>query len=96
MYIICNYQTTVESGTHWVCMCTDNNTTYYFDSYGIEPFQEAIDFLKDGVYTTFKIQNEGQKYCGQISLFVLYQLFKGNDFYDIILNLSNIYDGHSD
>lgn len=90
VYIICNYQTTTESGTHWICMCRDGNKNYYFDSYGIEPFQEAIEFLGEGVNSTFKIQKEGQTFCGQMSLYVLYQLFKGKNFYDIVLYLYNI------
>ena len=45
IYIICNYQTTNENGTHWIAMFKDLHHSYYFDSYGIQPFEEAIQFL---------------------------------------------------
>ncbi|ESO88579.1 hypothetical protein LOTGIDRAFT_165362 [Lottia gigantea] len=36
--------------------------------------------------STFQIQIPGQKFCGQLSLWVLYQLSLGNQFEDIILD----------
>jgi len=89
VYIICNYQTTKESGTHWIAMYRSKEDAFYFDSYGIQPFPEAIDFLEDGVSSTFKIQKENQKLCGQLSLYVLFSLSQGKDFYDIVLEMYN-------
>jgi len=95
LYIICNYQTTKDSGSHWICMYRGahtsdkgNDGSYYFDSYGIQPFPEAIDFLEEGVYSAFKIQPDNSKMCGQLCLFVLYKLSKGEDFYKTVLNLN--------
>jgi hypothetical protein len=88
LYIICNYQTSNESGSHWIAMYRGNSVNFYFDSYGIELFPEAKEFLEECVFSTLKIQKEGQKMCGQLSLFVLYKLSKGCDFYDTVLELS--------
>jgi hypothetical protein len=83
-YIICNYQTTEDGGTHWVCF----TPSFYFDSYGIQPFPEVKSFLKNGaVYSTFRIQPDSSKMCGQLCLYVLYKLSKGNDFYDTIFGV---------
>jgi len=91
-YIICNYHTTEEPGIHWVAIYKDTNKDlgYYFNSYGKQPFKEAIDFLnvKNRFYSSFKIQSDGMKLCGQLSLYVLYRLSKGYDFFDIILDLN--------
>ncbi len=86
-FIICNYQTTKESGTHWTGIYKDKDKSFYIDSYGLQPFHEAIDFMNDYTYSTFKIQKDGQKLCGQISLYVLYKLSKGEDFYSTVLDL---------
>jgi hypothetical protein len=89
IYIICNYQTTKDKGSHWICMFKDNNQAFYFDSYGIQIFQEAIDFLEDGVYSNFKIQPSNSKICGVLCMFILYKLSKGEDFYKTVLDLND-------
>ena len=89
IYIVCNYQSTINRGTHWVALYKDIQNSYYFDSYGIDVIKEAIDFLGHGIYNTFKIQKLGEEYCGQISLYVLYCLYNGKDFYDTVLYLKN-------
>ena len=39
------------------------------------------------ISSTFKIQEYGTKYCGQMSLYVLYRLNQGDKFTDIVLSL---------
>jgi hypothetical protein len=92
IFIICNYQPTTDKGSHWVAMFKTRDKSFYFDSYGIQPFQEAIDFLGTGVYSTFRIQPDGTKMCGQLCLYVLYKLSSGDDFYDIVLELHSFFD----
>jgi len=65
IFIICNYHTTEQSGIHWTAMYKNKDNTFFFDSYGIQPFQEAIDFLENFTYSSCKIQPEGSKICGQ-------------------------------
>ena len=90
-YIICNYQDTSLQGTHWCALYKDLSRSHYMDPFGIEIFPEAIDFLENGIYSTFKIQPEGSKICGQLSLFVLYKLSQGKDFDNIILELNSFF-----
>jgi hypothetical protein len=89
IYVICNYQAVI--GNHWVCFYKDKDKdkSYYMDSYGYEPLPEAIDFLDTAIVSEFQIQPEGTKICGQLSTWVLFQLSKGESFYDIILNLND-------
>ena len=91
LYIICNYQTTDEVGIHWTCMYRTKDISFYFDSFGIVPLKEANDFLntKERYYNSFKIQKSNTKYCGQLCLWILFQLHLGKDFIDIILSLKN-------
>ena len=93
-YIICNYQSTTQNGSHRVALYRDKNhlKNFYFDSFGIEPFPEAIDFLENGFYSIFKIQPEGSKIYGVLCLFVLYKLSQGKDFFDTILELNNYFN----
>jgi len=95
VYVICNYETTNDIGTHWVAMFKDNKNSFYFDSYGIDLFKEATPFLVHGIYNTFRIQPNDSHMCGSLCLFVLYSLHKGRDFFDIVLELNsyfNIYE----
>lgn len=92
VYIICNYQTTSEKGSHWIGLYKNKTKDigYYFDSFSISPFKEAIDFMQDvndRCYSTFEIQSLGTKICGQICLYVLFKLSVGEDFYSTILDL---------
>ena len=89
LYIICNYQSTKDIGTHWTALYKYKDNAYFFDPYGIQPFPEAKNFLESGVYSTFRIQPDGSKMCGVLCLFVLYRLSKGDDFYDVVLKLND-------
>ena len=56
---------------------------FFFDSYGLPPTKEIEKFIGEGISSTFKIQEDGTKYCGQMSLYVLYSLNQGGKFTDI-------------
>ena len=87
-YIICNYQTTKEVGIHWISLYKDNKDKFYMDSFGVQPFQEAIDFLGPHyIYSTFQIQKPNQRCCGQYSIYFLYCLHNGKNYYDIVLDM---------
>src|SRR5438093_7398715 len=72
IYAICNYHLSNQTGIHHVALYQSKENSYYFDSFGIIPIKEAKDFLEHGIYSTFKIQSYDQKFCGQISLYLLY------------------------
>lgn len=71
-------------GTHWVCYYENK----YFDSYGIQPPLEIIDYLGEEVqYNKFQIQDFETVVCGHLCLYVLSRLSKGDDFHNIIISL---------
>jgi len=61
-------------GSRGVAVYRKGKHKYYFDSYGIQPMKEAMDFLEHGTYSTFLIQPENTKICGQLCLHILYKL----------------------
>ena len=91
MNIICNIENSFEDGAHWSCLYYNvkNKNSIWFDSYGRPPDQEIIDKFGKGTIlsSNFKIQEFGTKYCGQLSLFILFKLNQGMDYENIILNL---------
>jgi hypothetical protein len=94
LYIICNYDTTENDGIHWISIYKNKakNIAYYFNSYGGIPFKEAMDFLDDitnRYYSTFQLQKYNERFCGQISLWTLFRLSQGDDFFDCVLFLKN-------
>ncbi len=86
LYCIINYHLSNQDGVHWCAMYLNKDKSYYFDSYGIVPIKEAKDFLKSGVYSTF--QSTDQRFCGQLCMWVIFQLSIGKDFYDTVLELN--------
>ena len=74
-------------GTHWVCWYT-NNDNFYFDSFGVQPPNELIEYLSSPIfYNTEKIQPDGEVVCGHLCLYVLYRLSRGEGFQEIISDL---------
>ena len=65
-------------------MFKSKTKSFYFDSFGLPLLKEAQDFLEHGVYSTFELQK-----INQTSLWVLYRLNAGEDYYDIIFHLLN-------
>jgi len=79
------------NGTHWVCYfkgAGGPNKLLYFDSYGIQPPTEIIDYLGDTPqYNKFQVQHFNQVICGHLCLYVLSKLSSGALFTDIIFSL---------
>lgn len=84
---ILNLDSSDGTGTHWTCWFKHNNQKFYFDSYGLQPPNELVRYLKSPVkYSTEQLQKSGV-WCGHICLYVLKQLSKGKHLQDIINNL---------
>lgn len=62
------------NGTHWVCYFKCYSTIYYFDSFGVQPFQYLIDLCKSNNYllwyNTKKYQEDNWS-CGYWCLKVI-------------------------
>ena len=61
----------------------------YFDSYGLPPTAEVKELLKHGTHNTFQLQKLGERYCGQLCLFVLKKLSENVPFEELILGLTH-------
>ena len=70
--VMTNIHTSKENGVHHSCFYCSNSENYFFYSYGLPHTKEVENFLGEGISSTLKIQEEGSKYCGQMSLYVLY------------------------
>ena len=76
------------SGTHWVSWYKKGNLKIYFDSYGLAPPVELINYLKRPVYyNSERIQPDGVVICGHLCLYELKKLSDGCNFQDVINNL---------
>ena len=79
-----------EHGVHWSALYINKDIAFFFDSYGLVPTQEIVDFLlqhSQRMHNTLEVQSFGESNCGQLSLHVLYKLNKGEPFQDIIISL---------
>ena len=55
---ILNLDSSSDDGTHWVTWFKKGKEKFYFDSYGVQPPSELIDYLKSQYFT---IANESNK-----------------------------------
>ena len=82
---ILNLDDTSGSGTHWVAWYKNGDEKNYFDSYGLQPPNELIDYLHSPIlYNTEQLQPKGQVFCGHLCLYVLKHLGDGQNLQDII------------
>ena len=68
---------------------SDDETIYYFDSYGTSVQQQVIVNYKHIRAHYYKIQPLISSMCGQLSLLVIYILTNGFKYEDIVNSLKN-------
>ena len=80
---IVNLDDSFSNGTHWVCYYNG----YYFDSYGLSPPLEIIDYLGFNLeHNIYQIQKSG-KIFGHLCLYFLNRITKDMKFNDVIFSL---------
>ena len=85
---ILNLDDSGGNGTHWVAWYKNGEDKYYFDSFGIQPPKELVNYLKSDIYyNTEQIQQRDQVFCGHLCLYVLKQMSRGEDLQSIINEL---------
>ena len=83
---IVNFDKSGGPGTHWVAWYKNGENKIYFDSYGVQPPTEVINYLGKSIsYNTDQVQPRGQVFCGHLCLYVLKELSEGHR----LQNISN-------
>jgi hypothetical protein len=84
---ILNFDDSNGVGTHWVAWYR-NSQSLYFDSYGLPPPTELVNYLKCPVYyNSERIQPDNEVFCGHLCLYVLKKLRDGLGFQEVINSL---------
>ena len=82
---IINLDSSSGDGTHWVMWFKKGKNTFYFDSYGVQPPSELIDYRKSPIfYNSERVQQNGEVLCGHLCLSALKQLSVGNNLQTVI------------
>jgi hypothetical protein len=77
-------------GTHWVAYYKRGREAIYFDSYGLDPPRELVQYMRCSIQTqTFQLQGPKDVICGHLCIHVLHRLAAGDTFKDIVLKLVN-------
>ena len=85
---ILNHDDRDGPGTHWTCWYKRGPVKYYFDSYGLPPPDEMVNYLQPEIrYNTDELQRRGDVVCGHFCLYVLKLLAAGQSFEDVIFSL---------
>ena len=85
---IVNFDKSGGPGTHWVTWYKNGKTKIYFDSYGVQPPIEVIQYLGKPIhYNTDQVQPAGQVFCGHLCLCVLKELSAGHEFQKVLNKL---------
>src|SRR6476469_2458893 len=83
---ILNHDISSNNGTHWTGLFVKNAIAYYFDSFGLDPPLEILDYCKglERYCSTYKIQQYNEVICGHYSIFMLHSLSKGDSFFNVL------------
>ncbi|KAK7595001.1 hypothetical protein V9T40_001434 [Parthenolecanium corni] len=68
---VVNLDSSTGRGTHWVCYSKNGNKVEYFDSFGVEPPQDLIEYFGKNAkisYNSEQIQKLDQIICGHLCL----------------------------
>ena len=90
---VLNLQKNTMRGSHWLCWAVINETAYYFDSFGEPPNKSLKLYLNELPIKrcAITVQHDSSKECGSLCLYVLYFLFHGVKFCDILYSLQKRY-----
>ena len=68
--MIINLDNSIGQGTHWVGFLKKDKIINYFDSFGVEPPIELLNYLKkfEVCYNVDQIQNFSDVICGHLCL----------------------------
>ena len=85
---IFNLDSSSGGGIHWVMWFKKCKDKFYFDSYGVQPPSKLIAYLKSPIfYSSERVQQNGEVFCGHLCLFALKQLSLGYSLQAVINNL---------
>ena len=76
------------SGRHWVATYVSDLIINYFDSLGMPPFQEIVDYAKREnltfLYQNNQLQNLWTTTCGYFCLYFLNEMNRGWSYFDLL------------
>ena len=82
---IVNFDKSSGPGTHWVAWYKNGKTKIYFDSYGVQPPIEVVEYRGSPIrYNTDQVQPVGELFCGHLCLYVLTELSTGHEFQKVL------------
>ena len=85
---IVNFDKSGGPGTHWVAWYKNGKTKIYFDSYGVQPPLEVVEYLGTPIhYNTDQLHPVGQVFCCYLCLYFLKELSMGHDFQNVLNKL---------
>ena len=91
--LILNLDVNSGPGIHWMCLFTEHDVSYYFDSYGLPPPAEVLNYCKskERYYAEYPIQQDDKVeiLCGHYCVYVLYKLTNGYKFNEILEELQS-------
>ena len=76
-------------GTHWTAMKNVDGNTFIFDSFGVIPTDDVLNFADGDIYyNTYRIQDINSKLCGLFCIDFLENVFDYYSYSDWLLNYS--------
>lgn len=86
---VVNLDSSCGEGTHWVAYYKDGHTVCYFDSFGLDPPKELVEYLGFPIQVqTFQLQAPEEVICGHLCLHALCELAAGKAFKDVVLYIA--------
>ena len=87
-FYLFNLEDQQGEGTHWVAIYNIGNECIYFDSFGVDPPEEALDKMrqtkKNMIMNTYRIQDLNSVNCGKYCIYIIDGLLNGRKYIDIL------------
>jgi hypothetical protein len=93
---IINFQPSNCYGSHWVCYINKPylRNSLYFDSFGISDPEKIKTYLlssgKNIAWNSTQLQINSSVLCGYYCIYVIINVNRGKDFYDILYSIKQI------
>jgi len=71
---VVNLDVSRGTGTHWVCYVKEDNNVVYYDSFGVKPPIELLDYFRPTCNVSYNYEQEQdvtQVICGHLCLLFL-------------------------
>ena len=91
--LVCNTDPSHRPGRHWICICVENGTGEYFDSFGRPPNDGLRHYMnivcEHWTFNARQLQSTVSSFCGHYCIYYCLLRSRGITMREIVASFSN-------